>query len=111
MQKVLNIYYIRYITIKKFDHYENIYSVNPLYLIIGKLDGHIDKNNGNKGLVVDSTDGSKKVLKKYREFLDAIKNEIKTTNDGEGNSVEKCAYSKDFMKIKFNTDNSLLALL
>ena len=38
-QKNIGIYYIRYITIKKIDDYKNIYSVNPLYLIIGKVHG------------------------------------------------------------------------
>ena len=33
--KNIDIYYIGYITIIKIDDYENIYSVNPLYLIIG----------------------------------------------------------------------------
>ena len=42
------IYYIGYITIKKIDDYENIYSVNPLYLIIGKVDGFNEEKNGNK---------------------------------------------------------------
>ena len=28
-----------YITIKKIDDYENIHSVNPLYLMIGKVNG------------------------------------------------------------------------
>ena len=32
--KGINIYYIGYITIKKIDDYEGIYSVNPLYLRI-----------------------------------------------------------------------------
>ena len=36
--KNTDIYYIGYITIKKIDDYENIYSVNPLYLIIDKVD-------------------------------------------------------------------------
>ena len=40
--KDIDIYYIGYITIKKIDDCENIYSVNPLYLIIGKVDGHIE---------------------------------------------------------------------
>ena len=39
--KDIDIYYIGYITIKKNDDCENIYSVNPLYLTIGKVDGHI----------------------------------------------------------------------
>ena len=55
--KNIDIYYIGYITIKKIDDYENIYSVNLLYLMIGKVDGHIERsfaecnsieeNNGN----------------------------------------------------------------
>ena len=40
--KDIDIYYIGYITIKKIGDCENIYSVNPLYLIIGKVDGHIE---------------------------------------------------------------------
>ena len=34
--KDIDIYNIGYITIKKIDDYENIDSVNPLYLIIGQ---------------------------------------------------------------------------
>ena len=43
LYKYTNMYYIGYITVKKIDDYENIYSVNPLYLIIGKIDGFIEK--------------------------------------------------------------------
>ena len=59
--------YIGYIAIKKIGHYESIYSANPLYLIIGKVDEHMKENNGNKYLVFDSTDENKEVLKKYTE--------------------------------------------
>ena len=100
--KGINIYYIGYITIKKIDDCENIYSVNPLYLIIGKVDGHIEENNGNKYLVFGSTDENKEVLKKYTEPWDWIKNEIETINGS-----KKGEYGKDFMKIKFNTDDNL----
>ena len=34
LYKDIDIYYIGYITIKKIGDYENIHSVNPLYLII-----------------------------------------------------------------------------
>ena len=76
-------------------------------LIIGKVDEHIEENNGNKYLVFDSvelcsTDENKEVLKKYRELWDGIKNEIETINGS-----KKCEYGKDFMKIKFNTDDNL----
>ena len=52
--KDIDIYYIAYIIIKKIGDCENIYSINPLYLIIGRVDGHIEENNGNKYLVFDS---------------------------------------------------------
>ena len=44
--RIIGIYNISYITIKKLDDYENIDNVNPLYLIIGKADGYIEENNG-----------------------------------------------------------------
>ena len=53
--KDIDIYYIGYITIKTIDDYENIYSVNPLYQIIGKVDGHVEEKNKS---------GNKEVLKK-----------------------------------------------
>ena len=99
--KGINIYYIGYITIKKIDDCENIYSVNPLYLIIGKVDGHIEEKNGSKYLVFDSTDENKEVLKKYTELWNGIKNEIETINGG-----KKSKYGEDFMKIKFDTDDN-----
>ena len=46
--KNIDAYYVGYITIKNIGDYENIHSVNRLYLIIGKADGYIEKSNGNK---------------------------------------------------------------
>ena len=43
----IGIYNIRYITIKKIDDYENIYSVNPLYLTIAHASGYIEKKGIN----------------------------------------------------------------
>ena len=112
MCKGIDIYYIGYITIKKIPDYENIYSLIPLYLIIGNVDGHIECNsaecnsikekNKSKYLVFDSTDESKEVLKNNTELWDWIKNKIETINGG-----KKGEYGKDFMKIKFNTDDNL----
>ena len=45
--KNIDINYIRYITIKNINDYANTRSVNPLYLIIGKLDGYIEESNVN----------------------------------------------------------------
>ena len=46
--KNIDIYYIGYVTIKSISDYENIHSVNPLYLIIGKADGYTEESKGNK---------------------------------------------------------------
>ena len=100
--KNIGIQSIGYITIKKIDDYENIYSVNPLYLMIGKTVGHIIKKNESKYLVFDLIDENKEVFKKYTELWDGIKNEIETIN---GSEVGE--YDKDFMKIKFDTDDDL----
>ena len=46
-----------------------MYCVNSLYLIISKVDGHIEcKKNCSKYLVFDSRDENKEVVKKYTEL-------------------------------------------
>ena len=66
--KDIDIYYIGYITIKKIDDCENIYSVNPLYLNIDHVNGYIDEKNGNKYLIFDFTDENKELLKNKMMF-------------------------------------------
>ena len=73
-----------------------------MYLIIGKVDGHIEEKKKNKYLVFDYTDENKEVLKKYTELWYEVKNEIETINCG-----KKGEYGKDFMKLKFNADDNL----
>ena len=75
--KTIDIYYIWYITIKKIDDYESIYSMNPLYLRINHASGYIEEKNGNKYLIFDSVNENKEVLKKYLDVWDGIKNKIK----------------------------------
>ena len=99
--KNIDIYYIGYITIKKIDDYESIYSVNPLYLRINHASGYIEEKNGNKYLIFDSVDENKELLKKYNDVWSGIKNKIKEVSDSE------CDYEKDYMKIKFNSDDNL----
>ena len=74
--KDIGIYNIGYITIKKIDDCKNIYSVNPLYLIIAHASGYIEEKNENKYLIFDSTDENKDLLKKYNDFWNVIKNKI-----------------------------------
>ena len=56
----IDIYYIGYVTIKKIGDYNNINSVNPLYLIINEMIGHFEEKNENKYLVLDEIDEIKK---------------------------------------------------
>ena len=61
--KDIGIYNIGYITIKKIDNYESIYSINPLYLQINHAHGYTEEKNENKYLIFDSTDDNKELLK------------------------------------------------
>ena len=61
----------------------------------------LKKKKGNKYLIFDSVDANKKLLKKYNDIWNGIKNKIKEVSDGE------CDYEKDYMKIKFNSDDNL----
>ena len=65
--KNIDIYYIGYITIKKIDDYESIYSVNPLYLHINHASGYIEEN-GNKYLIFNSVGENKETLKNTQMF-------------------------------------------
>ena len=47
LYKNIDIQNIGYITIKKIDDYEGIYSVNPQYLRIGHASGYTEEKNGN----------------------------------------------------------------
>ena len=55
----------------------------------------------NKYFVFDSADENKELLKKYNDIWDGIRDKIK-----EIASVE-CDYEKDYVKIKFNSDDDL----
>ena len=100
--KDIGIYNIGYVTKKKIGDCMNINSVNPLYLNITHSNGYIEEKGVNKYLVFDSTDENKEVLKKYNDFFNGIKDKIKEINSNE------CDYEKDYMKIKFNSDDDLL---
>ena len=101
--KGIDIYYIGYITIKKTHDCENIHSVNPLYLHVNHASGYIEEKNGNKYLAFDdSVTENKALLKRYADVWDGIKNKIKSINVGQEKD-----YGKDYMKIKFNSDDDL----
>ena len=101
LYKNIGIYNIGYITKKKSDDCQNIYSVNSLYLFIDHASGYIKEKVVNKYLLFDSTDENKELLKKYNDVWNGIKNKIKEVDDSEFD------YEKDYMKIKFNSDDNL----
>ena len=93
--KDIDIYYIGYITIKKIDDYENIHTVNPLYLIIHSATGHFKKKNDEKYLILDLTD-------KFEEFWSGIEWEVKIRNGG-----KELFYGKNYSRIGISSDDSL----
>ena len=95
------IYNIGYITIKKNDDCENIYCVNPLYLLVNHASEYVEEKNANKYLIFNSSDENKELLKKYPDVWSGIKNKIEVVSGGE------CDYGKGYMKIKFNFDDDL----
>ena len=95
----IGIYYIDYVT-KKPEY--NIDSVNPLYLLIGELDGFIDEKEGSKYLNISLTYNNSDVLMKYADVWSGIKDQIKKINN-----VIVGEYGKDYMKIKFDSDDNL----
>ena len=99
--KNISIYNIGYITKKKIVDYENIHSVNVLYLFIANASGYIEEKSVNKYLVFDSADENKQLLKKYSDVLNGIKNKIKEVDDS------NCDYEEDYMKIRFNSGDNL----
>ena len=55
----------------------------------------------NKYLVFDSTNENKELLKKYNDVFNGIKDKIKEIDD------DWLEYAKDYMKIKFSSDDDL----
>ena len=68
-------------------------------MIIDEVGEYVEEKNGNKYLILDSTDKNKEILKKYPELWDGIKNSIEKVNN------KLSEYGKDFMK--FNSDDNL----
>ena len=86
--------------LKKIDDWENIYSVNPLYLLINHANGYIEDKGANKYSIFDSNE-NKELLKKYNNVFNGIRDKIKKV------SSDECDYEKDCMKIKFNSDDNI----
>ena len=93
--KDIDIYYLGYITIKTFADCENIHSVNPLYLTIHSATEYFKEKNGEKYLILDSTE-------KFEKVFSGIKSKIETINGG-----KEFFYEKHYARIGVNTDDNV----
>ena len=82
-------------------HYK-IDSVILLYLLVHRIDGFIEEREGSKYLSIASTDSNSGFFKKYAEVCCGIKDQIEKIN-----SSKSSEYEKNYMKIKFNSNNDL----
>ena len=98
--KNILIYYFEYETFKDVN-YVKINSVNPLHVIIGKINGYFKEIYANKYLPLVPTNENKKIKKTYKERWCKIKDLIRSkTNNSDD-------YHKNYMRIKFNSDDNL----
>ena len=72
-----------------------------MYLNITHANGYIEEKGVNNYFVFDSTDESKELLKKYNDVFNGIRDKIEGINNDERDD------EKDYMKIKFNSDDDL----
>ena len=75
--------------------------MNPLCLCINHPSGYIEEKGVNKYLIFDPIDENKELLKMYSDVFNGIRDKTKKINS------DKCNYEKDYIKIKFNSDDSL----
>ena len=94
--KNIGIYFISYITMKKFNDCEHIHSVNRLYLIINSVTGYFKEKNGKKYLIISLSENCEEV---FSEVL----SEIIIING----KKEKPFYEKHYARIRVDTDDDI----
>ena len=92
--KNILIYFIGYVTIKD-SKYKKINGVIPSHFIFGKVNGYFEEINGNKELVLVSTDESKEIIQKYEEMWSKIRDLIRSITKNSD------TYDEKYMKINF----------
>ena len=71
-----------------------------MYLGITRANAYIEEEGMDKYLVFNSTNENKELLKNYDDVFNGIRDKIKEIN-------KECDYEKDYIKIKFNSDDDL----
>ena len=92
----IDIYYLGYEHIKKISECNVINSVNPLYLRIININGQFKKGKDDAWYLVIS---DKDVYKILVDIFESIKNKITEK------TWDALEYDKDYMKIKFESNN------
>ena len=68
-------------------------------MLVNHARRYIEEKNENKYLIFNSTYENEELLKKYNNIWNGIKNKIEAVSSG------KYDFEKDYMKIKFNSDD------
>ena len=77
-------------------------SVNPLYLMINKIDGFGEEKDDNKYFIISDIDRNSEILEKYNEVFSGIKDCIEQIN-----GTELGVYDKYFMKTKVDSSDNI----
>ena len=80
---------------------KNLNSLSTLYLVFNNLHAYFEKAGENAYLSFASTEKNRAMLEIYTELFDEIKEQIELITG------DKLSYNKDFMKIKFKTNDDL----
>ena len=75
--------------------YKKINGVIPSHFIFGKVNGYFEEINGNKELVLVSTDESKEIIQKYEEMWSKIRDLIRSITKNSD------TYDEKYMKTNF----------
>ena len=97
----IDIYYLGYEHKKKISKCDVINSVNPLYLRIVDINGQFEKGKDDAWYLIISDDDD--VFKKLVDIFKSIKNKVTEK------TLDSVEYDKDYMKIKFGSNNILPA--
>ena len=81
---------------------KNLDGVNSLYLVFNDVDAYVECIDENKYLGFTLTNKNREALENYKELWSEIKDEIETIR-----GIEPIRYEKDFMKIKFESNDDL----
>ena len=96
----IDIYYLGYEHKKKISECNVINSINPFYLRTVDMNGQFEKGKDDAWYLIISDDD---IFKKHVDIFESIKNKV---TEKTWDAVE---YDKDYMKIKFESNNILPA--